>query len=61
MESEMMTMIREVRNDNSARHAKMTIEERLKESDEVIRWFEKRTGKKVRAADTSMKQIKKGA
>jgi len=47
MESEAMLWVRRVRDENSARHIKMTPAERKAEADEAIARLEKATGRKV--------------
>ena len=44
-ESESMKMIRKIRDENSARHAKMSFEEQKKEEQEFLKRFEKQLGR----------------
>jgi len=46
-ESEAMKEIRRIRDENSLRHLKMTPEERKKESEEAVQWFESMMGRKI--------------
>ena len=46
-ESEAMLWVRKVRDENSVRHAKMTLAEMRAEADEAIKLMEKMTGKTV--------------
>jgi len=51
MESEAMTMIRKIRDENSARHANMTFEELKKESAEVLQKFANEMKKPLRIVE----------
>ena len=53
MNSAAMTEIRNIRDANSERHLKMTIEERRKETDEVLAWFAKVSKKPIKIAKTT--------
>ncbi|MCL2631424.1 MAG: hypothetical protein FWD49_07930 [Firmicutes bacterium] len=44
MESKAMTEIREIRDSNSARHLKMTKEERRKEAEQALAWLFEQKG-----------------
>ena len=52
MESEAMKWVRKVRDENSARHATMTLEERIAEGKEIIAEFERRLGRKLVVIDS---------
>ena len=47
-ESEAMLEIWRVKEENSRRYSQMTHEEFKRECDEIMRWNEERTGKKVK-------------
>ena len=48
--SDAMTEIRNIRNANSEHHLKMTMEERKKEENEVLAWFNKVSKKPLKIA-----------
>jgi len=47
MESEAMLWVRRVRDENSARHIKMTVKEQDEETDEAFKWYQEKLGRKV--------------
>jgi len=51
MESKVMEELRRIRDENSARHMKMTLEERKKESDEVLQKFANRMKKPLKIVE----------
>ena len=50
MISATMTEIRKIRDDNSERRLNMTIEERKKETQEIMKWFSKVSKKPIKYA-----------
>ena len=48
-----MTEIRNIRDANSERHLKMTIEERREETDEILAWFAKASKKPLKIVKAS--------
>ena len=53
MDSEAMRTIRAIRDKNSERHLKMTLEERKKEEEQVLKRFAEKTGKPVKIINKS--------
>ena len=47
-ESEAMLEIWKIKEENSKRYSQMTYEEFERECDEILRWNEERTGRKVK-------------
>ena len=58
MESEMMTMIRQIRDKNSKKRMKMTQEAMDAEDAEIIKWFEQQIDRPLKTASTATPRLR---